>query len=142
MDGKKCKRCSEYKPWSDYNRCKAAKYGYQTYCRECTKEYRKQYYANNKQAILSMHKDYLKQMDKGVYIVYTTKGRYIGQSEHIQSRIRHHKPWNDRSPVKTKVLKWEVLEYIDSEEERLIRERYYIDKLKPELNTYAGYGEY
>ena len=48
-EGKVCTKCGEWKPLDEYNKHKLGKYGRQSKCRECQKEYKKQWHQNNKE---------------------------------------------------------------------------------------------
>ena len=144
--GRECTKCGEYKPWSSFSKQKQGRNGHSSRCKVCCRKYFKKRYRNggyekgleyqrNNVDMVKRHiEKYQSKMRGGVYQVYTEQGRYIGQSMKMEGRVWNHKPWNIESPVNTKVLKWEVLEYIEDPVLRLERERYYIDTLKPELN--------
>lgn len=49
---KRCSRCGEIKPISDFNKNKGGKYGRYSICKDCSKLKFKEYYQSNKGAIL------------------------------------------------------------------------------------------
>ena len=55
---KKCTKCKEEKPFEDFNKHKRLKDGRQSNCRECAKEYKKQYRENNKEKIREYNKQW------------------------------------------------------------------------------------
>ena len=149
MEGRECTKCFKFKPWSSYNKSKSGKNGHYSQCKECTNTLNKKwrdkaikdgyfvnYYKNNAEKIKSIVVKHLDNQPGGVYLISTTIGRYVGQSQNMTHRVCDHMiPSNFKSPVtKENFIEWEVLEYIEDKEYRLQRERYYINKLKPELN--------
>ncbi len=49
---KKCKKCSQTKPFSEFRKNKKAKDGCQAYCLPCDKEFQKEYYIANKEKVI------------------------------------------------------------------------------------------
>ena len=58
MNTKKCRRCGEVKPLSEYNKDKKNKDGHESKCKKCKLEYMKEYHAKNKEKILEYKKEY------------------------------------------------------------------------------------
>ena len=58
METKVCKKCLVDKLLSDFNKNKNTNDGLQVNCKICNKEYKKQYYIDNKDKILEKHKEY------------------------------------------------------------------------------------
>lgn len=58
MEKKICKKCLADKLISDFSKNKNTKDGLQDKCKICVKEYKKQYYINNKDKILEKAKEY------------------------------------------------------------------------------------
>lgn len=50
---KKCSKCSENKPLTDFNKDRCAKDGYSIYCKHCRKHIRHTSYVKNKDSIIS-----------------------------------------------------------------------------------------
>ena len=134
LEGRVCSKCGEYKPYSGYYRQQYGTNGYSSRCKICIRGYHQ---GEFKEKAYGRIKKYVSKQDKGVYIIECKEGTYIGQSKHILMRIRDHRcPGNMITPVKTKKFKWRVLELVEDESERLEREKYWIDKLKPNLNKF------
>jgi hypothetical protein len=58
METKICKKCLVDKSLFDFNKNKSSKDGLQDNCKVCVKEYKKQYYIDNKEKILEKSKEY------------------------------------------------------------------------------------
>ena len=58
METKICKKCLDNKLLSDFSKNKNTKDGLQDKCKICVKEYKKQYYIDNKDKILEKGKEY------------------------------------------------------------------------------------
>ena len=58
METKICKKCLDNKLLSDFSKNKNTKDGLQDKCKICVKEYKKQYYIDNKDKILEKAKEY------------------------------------------------------------------------------------
>lgn len=151
-EGRECTICGEYKLYKDYYYTKTT----DRYCPRCKKcsnktmiqggynnKYAKtdkgkaskhKYYANNKEAFDKRSAKSIQKMQPGVYLITTDQGKYVGQSKHLKLRMYQHRGKYSVCFGK-KILKFEVLEYIEDEQLRLEREQYWIDELKPELNT-------
>lgn len=132
QEGRNCKKCGEYKPYSYYYKQKYGTNGYSSRCKMCIADYQRGEY---KERCYERSKKYVNSQDKGVYLIECKQGTYVGQSKHILSRIRDHRnPGNFITPVRTKKFKWKILELVEDTNERLVREQYWIDKLQPNLN--------
>ncbi len=150
--GRECTKCGEYKLYKDYYYIKATG-RYTPRCKKCQNKVMVEggylnKYANSDKGKASLHKYYLKnkeafykrsaksldKMKAGVYLITTGAGRYVGQSKHIKLRLYQHRGEYSVCAGKD-IQKFEVLEYIEDLDKRLVREQYWIDKLKPELNT-------
>ena len=51
MSEKECTKCGEVKAFAEYGKDKLGKHGLRSYCKACVKEYMKQHYQTNKEAI-------------------------------------------------------------------------------------------
>ena len=60
MEKKKCTKCSEVKPLSEFNRRLASKDGLQTICRQCKLKYHKKYKKANKDKFKGYDKKYVR----------------------------------------------------------------------------------
>ena len=61
IEGKVCSKCGTWKLLEEYNKNKTNKDGRQSKCRECQKEYKKQWSKNNKEHRKEYNKEYMKQ---------------------------------------------------------------------------------
>lgn len=144
-----CSKCSNTKPISDYytitNKNSGKIYTY-NYCKKChysklTKHTSKKWRENNPKKWLVDVKKAQKAMfardKKGVYILVTSKGLYVGASDKIKTRVQQHRgsfPGNV-AYVGAKILFWWVLKEESNRKKRLGLERKYIENLQPKLNT-------
>ena len=135
--GRVCTKCDEYKDWDSFSKHKGGKNGRSSKCKVCLVKYVQKLRKANPDVFKKRAYTIRSKYPGGVYMITSTKGEYhVGQSKHIKSRIWQH-PNDQDSPFyrnKGLIKEWKILEYIDSEEQRLIREAYWIDKLKPTLN--------
>ena len=156
---KQCRKCGETKAIELFYRFKAAKDGRQNSCKVCqynfNRDKAKLYYANNKEYLkkkmienrLKKHKEYLekeriatraryKTYTPGVYLATFKEGTYVGESNAAENRNRFHRLGrsnvNDGSLT---FINYEILEVVPDHKLRLDREKYYINKLNPSLNT-------
>lgn len=116
------------------------------YCKFChykkMKPKREQWAKDNPERINQLvNKAIKKWKDKqpaGIYLIQTDMGSYIGNSAHIPHRITQHTSSQQFGVARkgAKILSWSIIEYIDDEDKRRKRERYWIKKLQPELNIY------
>ena len=58
MEGKVCTKCGVWKALEEYNKHKLSKDGKRSMCRECQKEYKKQWNKNNKEYYKEYNKEY------------------------------------------------------------------------------------
>lgn len=153
METKRCNKCSIVQPLDNYyisTNKKTGKSWRFGYCKAChylmTKPNRKKWGIKNpnklKKANSKAMRDWRDRMVAGVYLLYTTKGTYVGHSESIKWRVMLHQFGNTSGNVASKgakVLDYIVLEEIDDREKRKQREKYYIKKLRPDLNIQHNY---
>ena len=74
MEKKICKKCLADKLISDFSKNKNTKDGLQDKCKICVKEYKKQYYINNKDKILEKAKEYYIENQKIIEALSSFKG--------------------------------------------------------------------
>ena len=141
-----CTKCKTEKSITEFSLQANGKYGVNSKCKECQKEYyysrhkvsldnaKKYFYANQKE-VLHKGKEYYKNLTPGVYLIETNFGEYVGQSQSIEHRVNFHK-FDKKSPVGNNIKKWRILEIVEDRDLRLKRESYWISKLNPILNTY------
>ncbi len=145
MDTKVCTKCNTEKSIEEYYQIKKTGYIY-SYCKKC------HYYKMTKATAKRWRKDnperWIKDVSKaqkamwgrqreGVYLLLTTKGLYIGQTDKYEARIHQHRSSNFKGNMKykgAKILYNTLLEEITDRQERLDREKFWIKKLKPNLN--------
>lgn len=148
-----CTKCSITKPIEEYYVIKGRQ-GYKDYtyryCKQChydkhTKHTAKKWREDNpeawKRAAKKASRDWLGRMDAGVYLIFSTKGLYVGQSDHIKARIQEHKISKRKGCIGYKGAKYlfhVVLEYEDDKKKRIEIENYYIDLFRPKLNVYGN----
>ena len=78
VEGKVCGKCGVWKPLEEYNKRKRGKYGRQSECRECQKEYKKQWRCDNKERIKEHRKQWVQ-----------------NNKEHIEE---YQKQWRENNP--------------------------------------------
>lgn len=144
METKVCIECNKDLPLSEYYIVKKTGYQYR-YCKKChykkTKPIAKQWRKENPERwindVKKAHKAWNSRQDGGVYLLVTTDGLYIGQSNNLKLRLRQHEdghPIGIEQVKNTKLLYSSVLEIENDPDKRLRIEKRYIKKLKPELN--------
>lgn len=149
MTTRVCTKCSINKPISDYytitNKKSGKVYTY-NYCRKChysklTKHTSKKWREKNPKKWIKdvqvAQKAMFARDKKGVYILVTTKGLYVGASDKVKSRVSQHRlkhPGNVGN-VGAKILFWWILKEEPNRRKRLDLERKYIENLQPHLNT-------
>ena len=90
METKICKKCLKDKSLSDFSKNKNTKDGLQVNCKICVKEYKEQYYLDNKEKILEKSKEY-----------------YVENQKHIIDRV---KIWGDKNKDKVEQYKKKYVE--------------------------------
>ncbi len=150
MQSRVCTKCNTEKPESEYyailNKKTGNIYNYK-YCKKChystlTKHTAKKWREDNPnrwlKAVNKAQHSYFDRQKAGVYLLITDKGTYVGASDKITSRVSQHKSSKRGGNVAFKgatVIEHRVLEEIEDRDERLKRERYWIEKLQPDLNV-------
>ena len=146
---KECSKCKKVKDITEYYVQRNKKTGNQwpyNYCKAChylmTKPNRAKWGEKNPNKLRKANnkamRDYRDRMVAGVYLLYTTLGTYVGQSESIRWRVMLHQWGSSAGNVGYKgaeILDYIVLEEVEDREKRKEREKYYIKKLRPDLNV-------
>lgn len=143
MDTKVCTHCNKELPIDDYYLIKKTGYRY-GYCKKChykkTKPIAKKWRKDNRKRwnkdVIKATKAMWSRDRKGVYLLVTTKGLYIGATNKLKARIQQHssKTKGNVGYYGAKVLFSFVLAYEDNKRKRLDLERKYIEKYQPKLN--------
>ena len=89
---KKCTKCGEIKHISGYSKNKGRKYGINSYCKECNREYHKQYREDNKEYIKGYKKEYYKNNKE--IILEKSKTHYENNKEYIKRYQKEHRKTN------------------------------------------------
>ena len=98
--GKVCTKCGEWKLLEEFNKCKRNKDGRKTICRECQKEYSKQWRENNKEHVKECNKQWRKDNPEYNKQWYKNNPEYSKQwrennKEHIKE---YEKQWRENNP--------------------------------------------
>jgi len=145
METKVCTKCNTEKSIEEYYQIKKSGYTY-NYCKKC--HYSKMTKATSKRWRKANPKRWIEDVSKaqkamwgrqreGVYLLLTTKGLYVGQTDKYESRLNQHRFSNFKGNMKykgAKILYTTLLEQVKDKDQRLEREKYWIQKLKPALN--------
>lgn len=135
MESKVCTTCKLDKPLEEFYKHKKGKFGRNSRCKKCSYKKRREHWMENREKYVHSSKVHREKTDSGVYCIKASNGTYVGQSKNIQLRISNHKSIkNSLTPVES-IIEWKILEKVQDSRERLIREEYWIKKLKPTLNT-------
>ena len=151
MTTKICSKCDKDLPLDNYYTIinkRGKRYTY-TYCRQChyqkmTKHTAAKWRKDNpkkwNKAVYKSLNAWYSRMDKGVYLLITTKGLYVGASDKIRARVMQHggnQPGNV-GIIGAKVITWFVLEKETNRKKRFAKEKKWIKRLKPALNGKTG----
>jgi len=118
---KKCKKCFQEKPLSDYGSHKKTKDGLNTWCRKCHIEVQQKYNLKRK-----WHTRY-----KGVYGIFENGVcLYVGESSQINHRLSDHK---SRNPYLSNHPAY-VMGIIEETPNHKEREQYWINVFQPLYN--------
>lgn len=146
MNTKTCSKCNQDKPITDYYEIKKSGYVY-SYCKKChyekmTKHTAAKWRVENKQRwiqdVSKAQKAYWNRQRKGVYLLVTTKGLYVGATDKIRSRVTQHLSSSYPGNINAKgakLITWLVLEQQENKKKRLEAEKKWIKRLNPILNT-------
>lgn len=105
MQYKKCSKCGEVKPITEFNKAKREKFGVSHRCKACTKLYNRQYYKENQDKILDQHRDYYKEnkeykLDYQHEYYADHKEEYAKKREERKDEIKkYHKEYQKRKPA-------------------------------------------
>ena len=132
---KQCTKCGETKAFEFFYKAQTNKDGLTYRCIACKKEDRKISYKKHKLTRLEDGYKYLNALPKGVYRTVFKQGDYIGEGR-IKLRLQAHRGgYSNVNDGSLTFIRLEVLEYIQDEVKRKEREKYWIKKLNPSLNT-------
>ena len=138
--GKICTKCNKYKILKYFNKDKQKADGLASWCKKCASKSSFQYHRGKglKKYHIS-NNNYYNKLGAGVYLLTTKDGlRYVGQSSQIQRRRNSHKHLKGgvayRLGLDYSEFTITVLETVNDKSLRLEREKYWIEKLDPELN--------
>ena len=141
---KKCTKCSQLKDTDDYY--VVAKTGYvYPYCKKChygmTKPTAKRWRKNNKKRwsedVYKAQRAMFRRDKKGVYLVVTDKGMYVGQTDKYKNRMWQHKNSNFPGNIKHKganIISSILLVEENDYNKRRALEKVWIRTLRPTLN--------
>jgi len=147
MEIKQCTKCKTEKLLNEFGNHPAGKNGLQSRCKECMKNYTKNYIAKDREThhkrVKKSNNKYYNQITSGVYMMKNliTGDCYIGESKRPLERWERHLYKN---AINTKHLIEQygknafifgILEFCNNHVER---EKYYIEKYQPKYNTYNG----
>lgn len=150
MEYKICNKCNKEYPIKDYYTIKdkktgAIKYTY-NYCRFChyhkmTKHVAKKWRKDNPRRwakdVAKAQKAMWKRDKQGVYLLITSKGLYIGQTDKYQARVNQHRASSFKGNMKHKGAKVFYATLLVEEKDPVRRralEKKWIKKLRPNLN--------
>lgn len=146
MGSKTCSKCGIEFSYDQYYvyRVKGKEHLY-SWCKSChykkTKVIRKKWMKDNlekgRKLVYDAMNRWKEQDDKGVYLIQTDKGCYVGSSNSITQRIRQHKSPSQPGPLKSyqaKYISHTILEIVEERDKRLEREKYWTRLIQPKLN--------
>jgi len=119
MQEKRCSKCGEVKPISEFHKNKNGKYGVRADCKLCFKELIKNHYEENKEQIKEIKKKYRKE-NKEYYKEYRKK-YYKENKENIKENIKKYREENKE------YLKKKNKKYYEENKEKIIEyaKKYY-----------------
>lgn len=87
---KKCTKCGEILPATTeyFNKKKSGKYGLRADCKNCRKQYHREYYKDNKDDILEYHREYYK--DNKDYILEESKKYYVSNKDTVLEKKKDY----------------------------------------------------
>jgi 5-methylcytosine-specific restriction endonuclease McrA len=97
LDSKQCRRCKEWKPFSEFYPAKENRDGIHSYCKSCSKTRA----AASRKAATGERRERIRAQNRESY------------SRHADRRLKHAKEWNRRNPEKVRrVSRVSSLNYI------------------------------
>lgn len=84
METKICSKCGRKLPLDCFSKCKSKKDGLQSYCKECRKQYDKQYYAEHKEEKAAYDKQY--KADNSEHLKEYFKQYYAEHTDYFKQR--------------------------------------------------------
>ena len=119
-----CTKCKKEKDYSEFNENKAKKDGYQIICKNCNREYSRNYYKANKKQLYSKLVKYTKNKQEGVYSVYLLPvSNYVGMTKNVFQRMCFH-----RNAQKRDTSNYIIIAQFKDKEDALNLEREYHNK--------------
>lgn len=101
---KKCSKCKETKPVSEFNRAGGNRPGWQGFCIPCNKAYNREHYLKNREVVLERHASYRKEH---VEEIQEWQAKYaIEHKNDIASYHREYRELN-RELLRSKTSEWE-----------------------------------
>tara|TARA_R110000765_G_scaffold28525_7_gene68726 strand:+ start:208 stop:894 length:687 start_codon:yes stop_codon:yes gene_type:complete len=94
---KKCSRCQAEKKFSEFNKCKSGRLGLHNQCRDCQKEYKREWYLKNQQTCLEYNK--IPEVKNRAKI--RTKKKYDDDSEYRNRILLENKLRRREEPART-----------------------------------------
>lgn len=98
METKICSRCLQEKNYSEFNKNKKSKDGYNAGCRSCCRKAGDEYYRKNKEKFLEKSKEYYNKNRKRICLM--SKEHYLNNTEqHKQRNKRYMRERNRKDPI-------------------------------------------
>ena len=88
---KRCGRCGEVKPISDFNKCKRKSDGLQNYCKDCQKEMYAEWYAHNKEKIAEYQAEW-RNLNKEKFAEYQAQYRQANKDAIAEYKAEWYNP--------------------------------------------------
>ena len=135
MEIKICPKCGVTKGLNEFSSS--------GYCKECQREYFKQWYKNNKAHVKEYGKQYYEE-NKGYYLYIICKNgvvQYIGATEHLITRLSKHINCHNNNTKElmtsenwTEIKYLDITDIVDNREEMLLLENILIELYEPMYN--------
>ena len=121
-DIKICNKCSQIKNKNSFYKQKSTKDGFTNYCKNCIKDYNKNYYKNNRDRIIQNtqqwygnNKEYKKEYDKNYYKNNreykrkNSKEYYKNNKEHVQQQKNSRLAFNSKLKSRQEIELYEEI---------------------------------